>query len=121
MTRDEPMPVGGRVPMCFHNVRFFARLKRYTPRPRLIMRCLFFSAYCRWCCAQDPWTRRVHCNALRWDALAVSLAQGSGSGDGVSPPGSPDERHPDELNAEAARLSFALQRLVAAQGANPYA
>lgn len=46
-----------------------------------------------------------------------SGSQGSGSsGDRESPPGSPpDGRHPEELNAEAAQLSFALQRFIAAQ------
>jgi len=52
-------------------------------------------------------------------------SQGSGSSGDVDgfPPGSPGEYNPDEMHAEAARLSFAQQRFdafrfVAGQGAN---
>jgi hypothetical protein len=59
--------------------------------------------------------------------MGMSSSQGSGSsGDDISPPGSPLQEsqgrngHPNALHAEAARLSFALQRIAAAQGANLY-
>jgi len=51
-----------------------------------------------------------------------SSSQGSGSSGDASPPGSPQEgnNHPDKLHTEAAHLSFALQRFVAAQGTTLY-
>eukprot|EP00746_Dinoflagellata_sp_MGD_P163662 gnl/MRDRNA2_/MRDRNA2_91838_c0_seq1.p1 gnl/MRDRNA2_/MRDRNA2_91838_c0~~gnl/MRDRNA2_/MRDRNA2_91838_c0_seq1.p1 ORF type:complete len:414 (+),score=81.26 gnl/MRDRNA2_/MRDRNA2_91838_c0_seq1:147-1388(+) len=70
--------------------------------------------------------------ALKSEHVSETTKSGSSQGslpsgdvDSVSPPGSPDECHPDEVHAEVARLSLALQRFdsfrfVDAQGGNRY-
>lgn len=75
------MPVGGRVPMCFHNVRA-SGFHESRVRPRCV--CRMCSASCLWFCAQDlcQWhpMRVACCGAFGCDAL-----QASGLGNALAP------------------------------------